>query len=133
MSDPTPATPDTDHPLTVWCLYRTGHPRGYTQRDRAWVLDTEAEAQALAESLRQIEDAKAPAIRRWYWVAPARCRARVWRLMFQECYEGAIVLGVFTRRADAEAALVSTLANPFHLVGETVYAEDLFIEDDLLL
>lgn len=124
---PTPA------PLTVWCLYQSSHARGYVQRDRIRVFDTEEEAEEAAELFRKVEDGKHFAVRSWYWVAPAQCQARLWLLMYQECYEGAIVLGVFSRRADAEAAKVSTALNPYGAIGGLVDAEDLFIEEDLLL
>lgn len=132
-----PIMPTTHAPtpplLTVWCLYRSSNPRGYVLSNRIRVFDTEEEAEQEAERLSRAEDGKHAMLRNWYWTSPAVCQARLWLLMYQECYEGAIVLGVFGRRADAEAAKVSTASNPYGVLGGLVDADDLFIEEDLLL
>jgi len=118
--------------ITVYGLYQSWHTRGYTQADLHRVFDTEAEAKAHGTSLQQASDAGHPHCRHWYYVAPIKCVARLWVVMYQECYEGAISIGICRSREDAEALKAKVIEDPEKYIGNQIDPDEVFIEEDVL-
>lgn len=122
-----------DLPLrTVYGLYRSWHARGYSQSDLHRVFDFEKDAHAAGTLLQRAGESASIHCRHYYYVAKIKCVARLWLVMYQECHEGAITIGICRSSDDAVALKAKIIDDPEKYIGSQIDPEDVFIEESVL-